>query len=201
MIAIALPAAFGAGVITSVGPCAAPRAIAVAALAQRSSRPWLTAAIFALGTIGGYVAIGFGSGLFASARHWSSAIDALLAVVLAAGGIATLLRDAPDRCTHRAVPRGGGIAALGAASALVVSPCCAPILAAIAGSAALAARPLDAAFVLAAFAAGHVLPLGTLAALGMQTTRWGPLRHVGHANAVISGSLMLALACYYGMLA
>jgi cytochrome c biogenesis protein CcdA len=201
MMALALGAALGAGVVTSIGPCAAPRAIAVAALAQRSSRPWLTAAIFVVGTIAGYVAIGFGSGLLASARRWSGAIDTLLAVALATAGIATLLRDPSDRCTHRTSPPGGRVACLGAASALVVSPCCTPILAAIAGSAALVARPADTALLLAAFAAGHVLPLGALAALGLQTTRWGPLRNARYADAVISGSLMVALACFYGILA
>jgi cytochrome c biogenesis protein CcdA len=201
MIAMAFPVAFGAGVMTSVGPCAAPRAIAVAALAQRSSRPWLTAAIFVAGTIVGYVIVGFGSGLLAGARQWSGAIDTLLAAALAAGGIATLVRETPDRCAHARTLTGGGIAGLGAASALVISPCCTPILIAIAGSAALGAHPLDAALLLAAFAAGHVLPLGAVAALGTQTTRWGPLRNASAANPVISGSLMLALAMFYGVLA
>jgi thiol:disulfide interchange protein DsbD len=210
----ALPVLFGAGLITSIGPCVAPRYIALAALAHRAPRPWLTATVFATGIVAAYVMIGVCAGSLAQLQQWSTAIDLAFAAALAAGGLMTLLRD--DTHTHTrthvhtqahvansrvAEPRSWTVACMGAASALVVSPCCTPVVAAIAGLAAFGARPVEGALLLAAFAAGHVLPLGVVvcAPAGLATTLRS--RVSTHAGAVISGTLLLALAAFYGVLA
>jgi len=108
---LAIPILFGAGVVTSIGPCVAPRYVALTAIAQRSGRPWQTAAIFAVGVVSAYVALGMATGLLSAVRGWSTAIDAGLACALAGAGCITLLRDdahghahPASRTTTRAAP-------------------------------------------------------------------------------------------------
>jgi cytochrome c-type biogenesis protein len=90
---------------------------------------------------------------------------------------------------------------LGAASALVVSPCCTPVVAAVIGMTAGSADPAARAMLLGAFTLGHAAPLFLAGALGALCDR--PLRawNASPAPAVVSGALMLALGGYYGMLA
>jgi cytochrome c biogenesis protein CcdA len=197
---LAIPALFGAGAVTSIGPCVAPRYVALTALAQRSGRPWQTAAIFALGVVGAYVALGTASGLLSAVRGWSSAIDVALAGALAAGGCMTLLRDDAGGHMHhaRATASAGGTCLVGACSALVASPCCTPLVAAIGMLSMFDGRPLETALLVAAFAGGHALPLVAAVVLGRcPTARIGS----GAASRAIAGTLMIALGTFYGLLA
>jgi len=201
--ALAYPLVFAAGLVTSVGPCAAPRYVAVAALAHGARRPWAVAAAFSAGLVGAYVVLGLGAGMLGAMWSASSFIYAALAVVLAVGGIATLIRagaaDAP-RCNDHA-PRAGGPFLLGASSAFVMSPCCTPVVAAIAATTMASGPAPSGTALLAAFACGHAVPVVTACALGTHVS--GALRRwtASQAPAIIAGSLMLALAAYYGVLA
>jgi cytochrome c biogenesis protein CcdA len=203
--AIAYPLVFAAGVSTSVGPCVAPRYVAVTALASASRRPTAIAGAFLGGVVGAYVVLGLA--LSAIGTLWSSSrfVYAALATALAVGGIATLVRD-ERRCEHPAVAKdhhasGGGAFLLGASSAFVVSPCCTPIVAAIAGFTTLGGRTVEGVALLAAFACGHAAPLLALGAFGRGLA--GLVRHatLGAAPRVVGATLMLALAVYYGALA
>jgi cytochrome c-type biogenesis protein len=226
--ALAYPLVFAAGLATSIGPCAAPRYVAVAALAHGARRPWAVMAAFASGVVGAYVALGLGAGMLGALWSASSTTYAVLAIALAAGGVVTLLRTGSARCPHnadahragnhhtahhadghstvaiaKAGPRtsAGGTFLLGAASAVVVSPCCTPVLAAI-GAATMASGPAaNGAALLGAFACGHVIPILLAGALGTHLSsmlrRWAD----SQAPAIVAGSLMLALAAYYGVLA
>lgn len=197
---LALPALFGAGAMTSIGPCIAPRYVALAALAHRSRKPWRTAAMFAAGVITAYVAIGAGAELLSAVRVWSTAIDLVLAASLAAGGFVILLSGEVSHASGAcARGEGGGAYLVGAMSALVVSPCCTPIVAAIAGLAILDARPAEVALLVTAFAAGHIVPIGAAVALGQRGTETLTRFGAASGNGVIAGTLMLALAAYYGL--
>ena len=197
-----VPLVAAAGLATSVGPCVAPRYIAVAALLGERRRT-LTIAAFVAGLTTAYATLGFAAGLLAQVTGHTSALDAALAAALAAGGLATLLRR--SQCTHAPQPRTpqrlSGIFCLGAASALVVSPCCTPVVAALIGLEGGAADPLARAALLTAFALGHAAPLVAAGSLGALCAR--PLRAwtASPAPAVVSGTLMLALGAYYGLLA
>ncbi|HEY0615159.1 MAG TPA: hypothetical protein VGC96_10980, partial [Candidatus Elarobacter sp.] len=72
----AYPLVFAAGLVTSIGPCAAPRYVAVAALVNAARRPWHIAVPFALGLIGAYVVTGFGAGMLAALQLRSSIVYA-----------------------------------------------------------------------------------------------------------------------------
>jgi cytochrome c biogenesis protein CcdA len=61
--------------------------------------------------------------------------------------------------------------------------------------------PAAAAAFLATFAAGHALPLVLLGTTGSLVARRLAHRYDGGAAAVVSGTLLLALGAYYGMLA
>jgi cytochrome c-type biogenesis protein len=206
---LAYPLVFAAGVVTSIGPCAAPRYVALAALVSASRRPGRVLAAFVTGIVGTYVVLGVAAGALGLLWSASAFVYAALAVVLAGAGIVTLLRG--DRASHahdddapfhQGARAGlGGTFLLGASSAFVVSPCCTPIVAGIAGVTSASGHIGAGVALLATFACGHVVPLVSAGALGSRVAHL--LRHVAASNApaVVAGTLLLALAAYYGVLA
>jgi len=206
---LAYPLVFVAGAVTSIGPCAAPRYVALAALVSASRRPNRVLAAFVAGIAGTYVLLGVAAGAVGVLWSASALVYAALAVVLAAAGIATLFRDDrashvhdDDALLHPGARAGlGGPFLLGASSAFVVSPCCTPIVAGIAGLTTASGHTGAGVALLATFACGHALPLVSAGVLGNRVAR--VLRRVAASNApaVVAGTLMLALAGYYGVLA
>ena len=127
---LAYPLVFVAGAVTSVGPCAAPRYVALAALVSASRNPARVIAAFVAGLIGTYVALGAAAGAIGALWTASRLLYAALAVTLAVAGLVTLLRGAGASHAHgQAHARDAGARAslggtflLGASSAFVVSP-------------------------------------------------------------------------------
>jgi thiol:disulfide interchange protein DsbD len=207
---LAYPLVFAAGAVTSIGPCAAPRYIALAALVNASRRPARIVPAFVAGLIGAYIALGVAAGALGALWSASRLVYAALAVLLAVAGIATLLRGGRDRShVHGNVPAAhagartslGGTFLLGASSAFVVSPCCTPIVAGIAGLTTASGHAGVGVALLTAFACGHALPIVSAGAIGTRiASAFQPLA-ASHASAVVGGTLMLALAAYYGVLA
>jgi thiol:disulfide interchange protein DsbD len=205
---LAYPLVFAAGGVTSIGPCAVPRYVALAALMNGSRRPWRVVAAFAAGLVGAYVVVGAAAGAVGALWSASRVVYAALAVVLAVAGIVTLLRGGAPHGHQSVDARGagagrslGGTFLLGASSVFVVSPCCTPVVAGIAGLTTASGHTADGIALLIAFACGHAVPIAAAGALGSPVTR--ALRHVAasHAPAVVAGTLLLALAAYYGVLA
>lgn len=194
-----------AGAVTSIGPCVAPRYIALAAVLGERHR-MLTVAAFVAGMLTAYLALGFGAGLLQQVAGHASALYVVLAAVLGAAGIWTLLRT--PACDHAHHPDGtaarsnrlSAVFSLGAASAFVVSPCCTPVVAAVIGMTALDADPLSRAALLGAFALGHAAPLFFVGSVGSMLSRSHRFWNATPAPAIVSGTLMLALGLYYGML-
>jgi cytochrome c-type biogenesis protein len=199
-----LPIVVLAGIATSLGPCVAPRYVAVAALLGEKRRT-LTIATFVAGMLTAYAALGFGVGVLGQLAGHASALYFVLASALTGAGIATLLRS-PDRGhSHDARPgsqprRASAVFSLGAASAFVVSPCCTPVVAAVLGMTALDGNPLSRMALLGAFALGHAAPLFVVGSLGSLCSRTFHTWSASPAPAVVSGTLMLALGVYYGLL-
>lgn len=194
---------FSAGVLSSVGPCVAPRFVAVAACTTRSSRPALVLGVFLAGLIGAYASFGFAVALLAGAFAHSSAVYGVVAAALFIGGCAAIARPGDEHDAHgrdKAVPALGGVFLLGASFAFVVSPCCTPLVVAILGFASGLGRPLEGAALLALFALGHAAPLilcgGTAARAAALLRR----RALTQAASVAGGGLMLGLAGYYALL-
>ncbi len=194
--------AFAAGVATSVGPCVAPRFVAVAALASSPGvARWKTVSAFAAGLCASYVALGVAAGFAARVAGISAHVDALLSLGLLAFGLKTLWSE--PQCLHaEPKPRSlGGACLLGMSFALVTSPCCTPVIVVLGSLAANGPSPAFGALLIGSYAAGHALPL-VAAGFGWQWigTRLG-VRRLQPAMQTIGGALMLALAGYYGVLA
>jgi thioredoxin:protein disulfide reductase len=206
---LAYPLVFVAGAVTSVGPCAAPRYVALAALVNATRSPARVMTAFVAGLVAAYVLLGFAAGALGALWTVSRFVYAALAVTLATAGLVTLLRGGGGSHAHgnvHAPATGarsslGGTFLLGASSAFVVSPCCTPVVAGIAGLTTASGHTGEGVALLAAFAGGHALPIVSAGAVGTRVAH--ALRHLAasHASAIVAGTLMLALAAYYGVLA
>ncbi len=199
----AVPIAVAAGTLTSVGPCVAPRYLALAVLIG-DRRPLVPVAAFVAGVVVAYVALGFGSRLVMLLVANVAFADVVLAVTLIVIGIRTLVYE-PHLCSQSEAEqlrmRPSGAFTLGAASALVVSPCCTPMVVAFAGLGALDRDPVIVAVYLAAFAIGHAAPLALAGAFGAASADRLRVASATAAPSVIAGTLTIALGCYYGLLA
>lgn len=193
--------AFAAGASTSIGPCVAPRYLALAALAQGRGlrgRSLLLAA-FCAGTLLGYGAVAAAGSMLAFVTAHSRWLYVLLAVALFAGAIGSLVKADRQGCTHPgANPSLGGAFLLGVSTSLVVSPCCTPALLAF-GVAFVAGPSATVCALVACFTVGHLAPTGLLLAGAAippsLTLRYRP------AVATVNAGLLCALGAYYGMLA
>ena len=197
---------FLAGAVSSVGPCVAPRFIAVAGLSSGKTRRqtiWLVLA-FVGGLTITYAAFGAIGSLLGSAVQFSTVTYIAVAVALAIGGLFTLWRD-EETCIHEhGRLRGdtaGGAMLLGSSFALVVSPCCTPLMLGILAYTTSSGSAAYGSAMLACFALGHALPIIGVAfgssAITTALQRYG----VRQAASVVSATLMLALSAYYAVLA
>jgi cytochrome c biogenesis protein CcdA len=134
----------------------------------------------------------------------------LLAGGLFVGGCLSLIRARPSApgatgCEHDARPGAyrslGAVYLLGASSALVVSPCCTPVVAGIVAVAAATGKPVVGCALLIAYALGHAVPLIAAGTLSRVAHRLIPSTIGGQAPAIVGAILMMALGAYYGMLA
>lgn len=202
MSTVAVAAAFAAGLTTSVGPCMAPRYLALTAIIARTTglARWMHVGLFVAGLLACYVLLATTASLIGAVTAFSRAVYATLAVgFLALGLHALVVRTTCDH-THEQ-PSSGASLLSGGALGLVLSPCCTPVVALMASvgitSGSFAASLVNAA----AFAAGHVAPLATIGLGAGAAERFAPIRVLSGAATTISGGLSIALAAYYGLLA
>lgn len=201
----AFPLCLAAGIVSSAGPCAAPRLLAITGLAGtgdvRRSRiePIVT---YACGMIAVYALFGASASLFVRSIDLSIPLYGAIAAVLIVCGVLTLWngRNAHDHAPA-AKHSPGGTFMLGASSAFVFSPCCTPLMAAIVTFGASSGRPAYAAAALAVFGLGHALPALLLGSFAARIAR--NVHALGHAQplAIVTGALFLAMGGYYAVLA
>jgi cytochrome c biogenesis protein CcdA len=136
-------------------------------------------------------------------RSVQSVIYAAVALAALAGGAWQLVAARPhihDEPQPTSTPSLPAVALLGASFAFVVSPCCTPLVVAIAAYAANAADPWYGVALLATFGLGHTVPLFVTAFGGVRFGLF--LGRMLHAQAVgiVSGAMMLGLGAYYALL-
>ncbi len=199
-------AALLSGVVTCFGPCAAPRFIAIVSLAGNSkgSLRWLRIGAFVTGLTLSTTVIAVTTSVLLSIMRYSQVVYIVLAIAMAAFGVRALLDDREHTCAQLGQVENHSLGAallLGSSFGFVLSPCCTPMLAALAE---LSAGKFNAGYtllVLASFALGHAIPL-IAASVGVGNVR--PLfvgTRMQHAANTVSGALMIALAGYYAVLA
>jgi cytochrome c-type biogenesis protein len=197
--------AFLAGAASCAGPCVAPRFIAVTALASRETprSAWRPVGAFLCGLVGAYASFGAIASVLGWAASRSTEIYAAAAAALAICGVFTLMRESSSSegaCKHQAAASGGPFL-LGASSALIVSPCCAPMVFGIVSYTTALGKPLYGCMLLACFAVGHAVPLVAAAFGAHRAAAIVCAKSFSQAVNVVSGSLMIALAGLYAVLA
>lgn len=192
--------AFLGGVVSSFGPCVAPRYVLVTALLSRGATVGLKSALVA-GTLSGYLVYALAGEMLARSGFASHAIYSVLAMMLVTMGIMTMTRRAQGCASRMAASNSlGSTFLLGGLGALTFSPCCTPIALGL-GVEFGAGSTADAAAALLAFGAGHSLPpvagaLGVLPAIGRNAS---PV--VGRSSTIVAAALLIALGAFYGLLA
>lgn len=197
---------FAAGVLSSIGPCAAPRILALSALILRSHHPLRITAAFLCGTLGVYAVLGVvAGGVIARLSAASTLLYVALALGALGGGIATIASARWHEC-HTDGPiakENGSIGmafAAGAGFSLMVSPCCTPILGVVLALSAFTASPLTVALMLVVFGIGHASTLLVACLAGRPLLAWFPRSRFAQGAQVVSGTLMLAIGAYYALL-
>jgi cytochrome c biogenesis protein CcdA len=161
-------------------------------------------AAFASGLICAHASLVFGASVLLRAEHGSRVIYGVLAAASLSLGLWTLVRSHGGACCNHVEQRVraplGGTFLSGAALGFVVSPCCTPMIAAMAAlSAASGGGALMATF--AAFALGQVVPLAVIAAGYDRAARAVQRFGARGSVAVVNGALLVAVGGYYGLLA
>ena len=197
------PIAFGlsllAGAATSIGPCAAPRYVALASLmsASRSSSTWRVAAFIA-GVLSGSATLVLASRSIVIAASSSSLTYLCLACSFFALGIWVAVQ--PDHRCNRAPFSMGASLFLGAATTVLVSPCCTPVFIALGAIGASSTSPWFALGAAVSFSAGHLAGLFVSIVLARRISPRLKIQ-LGTAPQTVSAGLMVALGCYYAVLA
>ena len=201
---------FGAGLLTSLGPCSLsllPVSLAYLAgfgtedseAAPRS--PWQRSFGFCFGVVAALVLLGTASALLGSLYGQTpegiSVLVALLAVLMGLNllGIVPLRLPAgpdPERWRKRVPPLLAPVAA-GLAFGLAASPCTTPVLAVLLAWIAETGRHLLGMALLACFGSGQVLPLLLAGTLAASLPKLLALRSVSRWVPPISGAVLVAL--------
>lgn len=194
-----LPIVFAAGALSSVGPCVAPRYVALTALAGSGRARIRPIAAFIAGVLAAYATLGYGLGVLGALFAHAGVLDAALSCVLCGAGLVLILRE-PHRHAVRCSARTSAAFALGAASAMVISPCCTPVIAAVAALATTGREPLAGAAILASFALGHCSPLALVGCGGSFVSARLERLCADAAPRTVAGALLLGLGGYYAVL-
>ncbi len=199
-----LAIAFGAGLTGSVGPCAAPRYVAVTGIAGGSTGATRirVVAAFIAGVVIASTAAVFSSALLIRALALSYQLYLGLSLAFFTYGAWELLAQREHRCKAlraRAASMGGAFTA-GAMCALLPSPCCTPVLLGL-GWLPASAGLLWSAAVATAFACGHLLPLIGITLGAEPLARAFSSGEAREAARTVGAGLALALGAYYAVLA
>jgi cytochrome c biogenesis protein CcdA len=203
----AFPVVLSAGACSSIGPCVAPRFIAVASFAAgRQRRAGAIAVVaFVAGLVVAYACFGAIGTLVGQTLRFSTFIYGVLATALALSGARLLWHEEAERCVHGKGGRNsagtGAVFLLGASFALVVSPCCTPLVLGIIAYSSAMGDPLYGSALLATFALGHALPVLFVGAGAQRIAALLSNANLKHAASTAAATLMLALAAYYVVLA
>ncbi|MGD0969375.1 MAG: cytochrome c biogenesis protein CcdA [Candidatus Aquilonibacter sp.] len=194
--------AFLAGLATSLGPCVAPRFLALAALVANMNgrRRWLRVICFMAGLLLCYGMLAVTASLVGAVVALSRFLYVGLALYFLGLGLRALVVAQSCDGARLGDSRPGSVVIVGGAMGLVFSPCCTPV-AGLMATVAVSGSLFTALLAVLAFGLGHVTPLATVG-VGLNVGERSAFRHaLNGAMDTIGGGLSLALVCYYGILA
>jgi cytochrome c-type biogenesis protein len=193
-----------AGLVSGIGPCAGVRGAALMSLISGESGGRRAAVgAFVLGVMSAYSLLALAAPLFAELSRESTILYVVLGFGLVASGIRSLWGQR-HRCGASPKPgrRSVGAAfATGFASSAILSPCCTPLILCILTFQAQAGHPQTAAFLLAAFALGHAIPVVATTLLAAVPLRRFFTWAQGDSVAIVSGALQIGVGVFYAVLA
>jgi len=195
--------AFTAGAASSFSPCVAPRMLTIAALSANKPCKYTlgVVAVFTAGVVAAYSTLTLGGTLIWQVVKYSAYFYVAIAAAMALAGAFALTQHAQcerARPTHSRDSMSA-VFLMGASSVATFSPCCMSVITV----AVLSARntgPLFACLTAICFAVGHAAPL-TLVAAGSRAVGFAVHANVQSAARVVAGSLMLAVAGFYCVIA
>ena len=189
-----------AGIATSVGPCVAPRYVAIVSVgAQKKGRVPRVAAFLA-GTIAICVAIASAGSLVGELARFSSMIYWGLAVTLVVSGVRAASSGDAHVCADRTAleTSHGSAFLLGVSTSIALSPCCTPILLAI-GASSSSLGTIGVFGLAFAYAVGHIAPALALLIIANAIKR--STFAFQHAAGTVTAGITIALGLYYAVLA
>lgn len=203
MSAIALgAAAFTSGALSALGPCTAPRVMALAALSGTEGRTRrLAAPAFVAGLVVSYAVLGTiaASTLRSLAAshwtYWALAVASLCAAVRVIGR-----NPVAAGCGHAHSATLGAAFVAGLCAAATGLGCCAPI-AILLAHAVSSGGTLVIAMTLACFALGQSMLIFVVAAGWSTAATFVNGAAASMAAATVSGGVLFALGAYYALLA
>jgi cytochrome c biogenesis protein CcdA len=181
--------------LSSVGPCAVPRMLAILGLTlQRRS----AAFAYIIGAGLGYASLALGLHFMQCVLASNDMILRLVAVASICVGLCGVLSGAPQNecANHQSYPISA--LALGFSTALVISPCCSPVLMMLAAT----NTQIESSFAqLAAFCCGQYIPIVFLALVGLPKYVSFDPQKMYAATHLFRSIMSLALGGYYALLA
>jgi len=200
---LTLALVFGAGILTSLGPCSLsllPVTLAYLAGFEDKRAPWQRSLAFCGGIVGALVLLGSLSGLlgriYGQVPALVPTLVALLAVVMGLNLLGILrirLPSGPDpEIWRQRVPPAIAPLAAGLAFGLASSPCTTPVLAVLLGWIAQSGRPLVGVAWLTSFGVGQVLPLLLAGTFAAAVPKLLALRPLGRWVPPLSGVILIA---------
>ena len=189
---------FITGVLTSSGPCSAPRFVAAAGLAANAGAVEVMKRITSLtaGLVTAYAGLACIASLAGRIGLLSAYVYAALGCALVVTALCAIARSPREHCCNR-MQSAGSCFFLGASFALMVSPCCTPVVLAIIAYCSAAGNVAYGSVLLACFALGHAVPLFALGVGAQRITRLTMSATGREAYRLGSSILMLALGAYY----
>ncbi|MBV8639364.1 MAG: hypothetical protein JO322_14890 [Candidatus Eremiobacteraeota bacterium] len=191
-----------AGAATSVGPCVAPRYIAVTTISNGTAQGrFARLAAFVSGTVTTSAAIASIGSLLMHLARASSVIYWLLSAALVLSGSLALWRGGEHSCaTYQHSINGCGAAFfLGAGTSMMISPCCTPVLVALGALSAPSFGASGVAGLVSAYTLGHLAPAVLLYLVASAANDL--ISRYRDAVATVGASVTLALGLYYAVLA
>lgn len=201
-----MPAAFAGGLIASLSPCIlALLPVNLSYIGTRKAKSKWEALINASAFVAGVVLVlslfglvgSFAGLIIIDYRGYVHLLVGLLSIALGIGLMGVFKMKVPALVTH--MPAGMGPFLIGAAFALVTSPCGSPVLLAILTMAGTSGNLLTSVLAMACYAFGYTIIIFISSLMGGFAKQVGRLQQYAPQISQLGGLLLIIAGLYYGL--